>query len=238
MQVMGIIPKKERRKKVDHGSTTEVDGNGIDKLHTIHNSLFNLNEKPTKLFPELAGKLSSDSFVSNNGLVNGLDTTSDNAKGKSPSKSSGSTPRRQKKAARRAMAIIRKKQLGLLSDTEARSMFTPVACQTYSQYVSYRTYNSDLLTPIVDSSDDELDYNYYPPLTYSRMLRKHNLSNAVAMVYSCSASSSSIAAPSPLSPPENDLSCCSCPPSEQSVSLSPFCTLYSYSLLVLKGWEL
>lgn len=211
---MGIIPKKERRKKVDHNLTHDFDGNGIDKLHVLQNSLYGLTEKPTKLFPELAGKLSSDNFVHGNGLANGLEAHSESVKGKSPTKSSGSTPRRQKKSARRAMAIIRKKQLGLMSDTDARSLFTPAACQTYSQYVSHRTYHSDLLTPIIDSSDDESVFTCYPPLTYSRMLRKHNLSESQTDSRSKSPTSSAIP---PALPPADDLSSIDTPQSQQFV---------------------
>lgn len=166
MQVMGIIPKKERKKKTEPLYLPEGHGihsldsiklpNGVINEENVHN---HPNFSASKMFPELAGKLSSSDSQKHS------DTTSD--KGDSLNKSftkssprsvsgSGSVPsRRARRTTRKALSIQRKKQLGLLTDDEAKALLSSSGCRTYSHYVNMKTDNSELLTPLVDSSDDE-----------------------------------------------------------------------------------
>lgn len=197
MQVMGFLPKKERKKKPEAMYFSDSENNGLHTNYVLTNGHSD-DSKPgksfsaSKLFPELAEKLSLDNHSSiaqslggNNGtssaelmesvIKDGVKTSLPN---KSPSKqaSSSSAPRRPKKQTRKSLSILRKKRLGLLTDEESRSMFSSSGCQAYNHYARWKAYSSDLLTPVVDSSEDELD----SALTYCRLLTTHNLRNTDA----------------------------------------------------------
>lgn len=167
MQVMGIIPKKERKKKTEPLYLPESHGiHCLDKLPNGHIGDENRHSQPnfsaSKMFPELAGKLSS----SENHKVTS-DTTSEKGDNlnksfttklspKSTNSGSSSAPsRRSRRTTRKALSIQRKKQLGLLTDDEAKAQLSATGCKTYNHYVSMRTDDSSLLTSLIDSSDDE-----------------------------------------------------------------------------------
>lgn len=161
MQVMGIIPKKERKKKIE---PYLPDANGLHNLDTfklpngysVEDKCNNHHFSASKMFPELAGKLSLDN------QKNG-DLTSNDAVDKSPPKSSSKAlatannlpSKRSRKLTKKYLSSVRKKQLGLLTDDEAKASLTAAGCRTYSQYAAARVTESHLLTPLVESSDDE-----------------------------------------------------------------------------------
>lgn len=207
MQVLGKIPKKERRKKTE--STFLSEGTGIPNIGsfklpngcvTESDSKHGRSFSASKMFPELAGKLSLDNQKHSESATGDLSnkstkktppkTATSNAAStnKTPPKtatsnatSTNKTPpktatsnatgsRRSRKPTKKYLSILRKKQLGLLTDQEAKACLTPSGCKTYSHYVRLRTAGSHLLTPIIDSSDDDT--------MSSSLLIAHNLTNS------------------------------------------------------------
>lgn len=186
MQVMGIIPKKERKKKAEPLYLPE--GHGIHSLNELPNGHVgdeNKQNQPnfsaSKMFPELAGKLSSSD------CQKGVDSTSDKGDSltKSPAKTSprsaGGTgslsSRRPRRTTRKALSLQRKRQLGLLTDDEAKALLSSAGCKAYSQYVGMRTEDSDLLTPLIESSDDESSCRVQKLLTtHNQCLRNYTQS--------------------------------------------------------------
>jgi len=156
MQVLGMIPKKERKPKVRADSITQ----GLPYLERLdHHD--DVKPQPgfsaSKMFPELAGKLSLDYHNGEALPRTEKDTTPENGRLiKSPVRSSSlPTPKRQKKQTRKYLSIQRKKLLGMLTDDEARTSMSTLGYQTYAQFAARQMYNANIVTPIIDSSDDE-----------------------------------------------------------------------------------
>lgn len=189
MQVMGIIPKKERKKKTEPLYLPE--GHAINSLDSIklpngvigdENKHNQPNFSASKMFPELAGKLSSSESQKPSDSTNSKsDTLNKSFTKSSPRSMNGSGPvpsRRARRSTRKALSIQRKKQLGLLTDDEAKALLSVNGCKTYNHYVNMRTDNSELLTPLIESSDDESECELQKLLiTHKQYLRDTSLAS-------------------------------------------------------------
>lgn len=157
---MGIIPKKERRKKAepvtlpDAGKMSALSGcrplNGCLSDLTKQGDYFSAS----KLFPELAGKLSLDNHK-NNDLTSAESLAKPSSKTSPKQGASAPHPKRARRPTRRSLSILRKKHLGLLTDEQAKASFTAAGYKTYSHYAAVRLAESELLTTVIDNSDDE-----------------------------------------------------------------------------------
>ncbi|XP_067927820.1 INO80 complex subunit D-like [Watersipora subatra] len=172
MQVMGIIPKKERKKKPE--SSLLPDSHGFLQLDSLkppngyHSDEQSNNHRfsASKMFPELAEKLSLDN-QKNCDLTS--DETASNSIGKTASKSSGVinslSAKRVRRPTRKYASMQKRKQLGLLTEEEGKSSLTVHGYKAYDEYARDKMANSILLTPVIDSSDDDS-----PSLSLSSLL--------------------------------------------------------------------
>lgn len=156
-----------------HGLSTFKLPNGF----TDENKLYNHNFSASKMFPELAGKLSLDNQKPCDLIQTDSINKTSKACPKSPAVASLSA-KRPRKPTRKSLSILKKKQLGLLTDEEAKACLTDTGCKTYSHYVKARTEESELLTPLIESSDEET-------LT-SSFFRTHNFRNSCSSLTSVS----------------------------------------------------
>lgn len=162
MQVMGIIPKKERKKKLELSFLPDGNGiHGLDPFKTPNGYLTDDKSNShhfsaSKMFPELAGKLSLDNQKTCDPPPSDL-PSKPTAKPSSRTLNSASnlSSKRVRKPSRKHLSILKKKQLGLLTDEEAKASLTALGCRTYGQYAATKMAESELLTPLIDSSEDE-----------------------------------------------------------------------------------
>ena len=153
MQVMGIIPKKERKKKIepsylpDGSSVSHYDTFKLPNGYCSDEKSNSHKFSASKMFPELAGKLSLDNQKPCD--------TANKASSKAATTSNNLASKRSRKPTRKYLSMLKKKQLGLFTEEEAKASLTTAGSKAYNYYANSKLNNSDLLTPLMESSDDD-----------------------------------------------------------------------------------